>query len=160
MFPWQNRFTCAVLLLEWSGRMMLTRALDALRRFYHSFMSKYVSLQTQHLARYHFLGGKSNQLLSWKLRFVSLVARHGHKQIAASVLRNINGWEWMVEGTSTLNRKSQNQDQLQPTKPSNPSKLHSSPLSPFPFPLTPPQKKPKLFFHVLQKKNKIPRKWR
>ena len=91
MFPWQNRFTCAVLLLEWSGRMMLTRALDALRRFYHSFMSKYVSLQTQHLARYHFLGGKSNQLLSWKLRFVSLVARHGHKQIAASVLRNING---------------------------------------------------------------------
>ena len=33
MFPWQNRFTCAGLLLEWSGRMMLTRALDACADF-------------------------------------------------------------------------------------------------------------------------------
>lgn len=90
---------------------------------------------------------------SWKLRFVSFVARHGHKQIAASILRNINGWEWMVEGTSTLNRKSQNQDQLQPSKPSNPSKLHSSPLSPFPFPLTPPPKKTKLLFSCFAKKS-------
>lgn len=92
---------------------------------------------------------------SWKLRFVSFVARHGHKQIAASILRNINGWEWMVEGTSTLNRKSQNQDQLQPSKPSNPSKLHSSPLSPFPFPLTPPPKKNQTFIFMFCKK--IPR---
>lgn len=124
-------------------------------------MSKFVSLQAQHLARCHFLGGKSNQLLSWKLRFVSWLERYGHKQIAASILLKTsmdeNGW-WRVTPSrqyglrpSTENHKTKiNFNQPNPPIPPNSTHL---PFLHFPSPSLPPQKQPNFYFHVLQKKS-------